>query len=137
VVMEIERLRRRRWTGEQIAVETGVSPATVSRVLRRLGLNKLSALEPAEPVRRYEREPGELIHLDIKKLGRMAPWAIASPGDILARQPPPRHRLGVRSCLHRRCLAVRVRAGPGRSAQGECGAFLEAAWIMVPLHVPT
>jgi transposase len=56
VVEEIERLRRQRWTGKQIAAETGVSPATVSRVLRRLGLNKLSALEPAEPVRRYERE---------------------------------------------------------------------------------
>jgi hypothetical protein len=40
--------------------------------LQRLGLNKLSALEPAEPVRRYEREcPGELIHIDIKKLGRI------------------------------------------------------------------
>jgi len=72
VVAEIEQLRRQRWTGKQIAAETGVSPATVSRVLRRLGLNKLSALEPAEPVRRYEREkPGELIHLDIKKLGRI------------------------------------------------------------------
>jgi transposase InsO family protein len=72
VVDEIERLRRQRWTGKQIAAETGVSPATVSRVLRRLGLNKLSALEPAEPIRRYEREkPGELIHLDIKKLGRI------------------------------------------------------------------
>jgi transcriptional regulator with XRE-family HTH domain len=72
VVAEIERLRRQRWTGRQIAAETGVSPATVSRVLRRLGLNKLSALEPAEPIRRYERErPGELIHLDIKKLGRI------------------------------------------------------------------
>ena len=64
-------LRRQRWTGKQIAAEVGVSPATVSRVLRRLGLNRLSALEPAEPVRRYEREhPGELIHIDIKKLGR-------------------------------------------------------------------
>lgn len=72
VVEEIERLRRQRWTGKQIAAETGVSPATVSRVLRRLGLNKLSALEPAEAVRRYEREnPGELIHIDIKKLGRI------------------------------------------------------------------
>src|SRR5215468_2997762 len=72
VVEEIERLRRQRWTGKQIAAESGVSPATVSRVLRRLGLNKLSALEPAEPVRRYEREkPGELIYLDIKKLGRI------------------------------------------------------------------
>ena len=67
----IETLRRQRHTGEQIAAEVGVSPATVSRVLRRLGLNRLSALEPAEPVRRYEREhPGELIHIDIKKLGK-------------------------------------------------------------------
>ena len=71
IVEMIERLRRLRWTGKQIARQVGVSPATVSRVLRRLGLNKLSALEP-EPVRRYERQhPGELIHLDIKKLGRI------------------------------------------------------------------
>src|SRR5690606_13165911 len=46
-------------------------PATVSRVLRRLGLHRIAALEPAEPVRRYEcARPGELIHIDIKKLGR-------------------------------------------------------------------
>jgi transposase InsO family protein len=67
----IETLRRQRLTGKAIAAETGVSPATVSRVLKRLGLNRLSALEPAEPPRRYQRErPGELIHIDIKKLGR-------------------------------------------------------------------
>jgi transposase len=71
VVAEVERLRRQRYTGQQIAVELRISPATVSRILRRLGLNRLAALEPAEPVRRYEREhPGELIHIDIKKLGR-------------------------------------------------------------------
>ena len=71
VVERIEALRRERLTGRAIAVQVGVSPATVSRILRRLGLNKLSALEPVEPVRRYEREhPGELIHIDIKKLGR-------------------------------------------------------------------
>ena len=64
-------LRRQRWTGKHIAAETGVSRPTVSRVLRRLGLHRLSALEP-EPVRRYERErPGELIHIDIKKLGKI------------------------------------------------------------------
>jgi transposase InsO family protein len=64
-------LRRRRYTGTQIAHQLGVSPASVSRILRRRGLNKLSALEPSEPSRRYERErPGELIHIDIKKLGR-------------------------------------------------------------------
>jgi len=72
VIEKIAVLRRQRWTGAQIAKEVGVSPATVSRLLKRLGLNRLSALEPAEPVRRYERErPGELIHLDIKKLGRI------------------------------------------------------------------
>ncbi len=71
VVRQIAALRRQRCTGAQIADELGVSTATVSRILRRLGLNRLSALEPAEPVRRYERaHPGELIHIDIKKLGR-------------------------------------------------------------------
>lgn len=72
IVERIEALRRERSTGQAIAAEVGVSPATVSRVLKRLGLNRLSALEPAEPVRRYERQnPGELVHIDIKKLGRI------------------------------------------------------------------
>jgi transposase InsO family protein len=67
----VEALRRQRYTGKQIAAELDISPATVSRILRRLGLNRLCALEPAEPVRRYERDkPGEMIHIDIKKLGR-------------------------------------------------------------------
>jgi transposase InsO family protein len=67
----VEALRRQRYTGKQIAAEVGVSPATVSRILHRLGLNRLAALEPAEPIRRYERQhPGELIHIDIKKLGK-------------------------------------------------------------------
>jgi transposase len=71
VIDRIEALRRQRMPGKEIATQVGVSAATVSRVLKRLGLNKLSALEPAEPPRRYERErPGELIHIDIKKLGR-------------------------------------------------------------------
>jgi transposase InsO family protein len=67
----IEILRRERRPASHIAKEVGVSPATVSRVLRRLGLNKLKALDPPEPVRRYERQmPGELLHIDIKKLGK-------------------------------------------------------------------
>ncbi|WP_441235767.1 IS481 family transposase [Bradyrhizobium sp. 930_D9_N1_4] len=67
----VETLRRQRHTGKQIAAEVKVSPATVSRILRHLGLSRIRDLEPAEPVRRYEREqPGELIHIDIKKLGR-------------------------------------------------------------------
>ena len=72
IVDKVAALRRQRCTGKQIAAQVGVSPATVSRILQRLGLNRLSALEPAEPVRRYEREhPGEMIHIDIKKLGRI------------------------------------------------------------------
>jgi transposase InsO family protein len=67
----VETLRRQRHTARQIAAELSISPATVSRILRRLGLNRWGDLEPAEPVRRYEREhPGELIHIDIKKLGK-------------------------------------------------------------------
>jgi transposase InsO family protein len=73
VVEQVEVLRRQRHTGKQIAIALHLSPATVSRILKRLGLNRIAALEPAEPVRRYERaRPGEMIHIDIKKLGRFA-----------------------------------------------------------------
>ncbi len=78
----VETLRRQRYTGKQIAAELGISQATVSRILRRLGLNKLSALEPGEPVRRYQRErPGEMIHIDIKKLGRFNKTGHRITGD--------------------------------------------------------
>src|SRR5690349_3380682 len=67
----VEALRRQRHTGKNIAAAVELSPATVSRILSRLGLSRMRDLEPPEPVRRYEREhPGELIHIDIKKLGR-------------------------------------------------------------------
>src|SRR5258705_11423067 len=56
----IEASRRQRHTGKQIAAEVGVSPATVSRVLRRLGLNRIRDLETAQPVRRSEpATPGQ------------------------------------------------------------------------------
>ncbi len=81
-ISRIEALRRQRWTSRRIAAELGVSPATVSRVLKRCGLNKLKALEPAEPPRRYERaRPGEMIHLDIKKLGRFERTGHRITGD--------------------------------------------------------
>ena len=81
----IATLRRRRHTGKQIAAEVEVSPATVSRILRRLGLNRVRDLEPAEPERRYEREnPGEIIHIDIKKLGRFERVGHRITGDRTA-----------------------------------------------------
>src|SRR6201990_3554238 len=128
VVLKIEQLRRERWTGKQIAAEAGVSPATVSRVLHRLGLNKLSALEP-EPVRRYEREhPGELIHLDIKKLGR-----IGSVGHrITGRYPGAvnrHHGIGwefVHVCIDDASRVAFVEVMPNQRKESAV-AFLEAA----------
>ena len=71
-VAEIERLRRQRMSSPAIARQLGIPISTVTSVLRRLGLNRLKALEPPQPILRYERErPGELLHLDTKKLGRI------------------------------------------------------------------
>ena len=71
-VEEVLRLRRRRLTGPQIAARVGLSTATVARILARSGLARLKSLEPKPPVVRYQRDrPGELIHVDIKKLGRI------------------------------------------------------------------
>ena len=67
----VEDLRRQRRTQEHIAGELAISRASVSRILKRRGLSLLSSLEPQEPRPRYERKtPGEIIHIDIKKLGR-------------------------------------------------------------------
>lgn len=71
-IEQIALLRRQRLTGPAIALALGLARSTVGLVLRRLGLNRLAWLEPKPPVIRYERErPGELIHLDIKKLGKI------------------------------------------------------------------
>jgi len=70
--LAIVELRRRRLTQARIASSLGVSKSTVGRVLERAGLSRLRDLEPSEPVVRYEHErPGDLIHIDTKKLGRI------------------------------------------------------------------
>jgi hypothetical protein len=70
--MEIERLRRERWTGVRIAQQLGLSPATVSRVLRRMKLNRIRDLEPKLPPNRDEHAaPCDMLHLDIKRLVRI------------------------------------------------------------------
>jgi len=71
LVRRIETLRRNRLFGRVIALRLSMPRSTVAGVLRRIGLASLRALDPVEPVVRYERErPGELLHLDVKKLGR-------------------------------------------------------------------
>jgi transposase InsO family protein len=70
-ISAVERLRRERQTGPAIARALGMARSSVGLVLRRLGLNRLARLEPRPPVIRYERQrAGEMIHLDIKSLGR-------------------------------------------------------------------
>jgi transposase InsO family protein len=70
-VEAIEKLRRVRMTAAEIAEVLELALSTVSAWLRRLGLGKRSRLEPPEPPNRYERSrPGELVHVDVKKLGR-------------------------------------------------------------------
>ncbi len=67
----IERLRRLRFTSTRIAADLKMAVSTVGAVLARLGLNRLSRLELPEPPNRYcRRHAGELVHLDVKKLGR-------------------------------------------------------------------
>jgi transposase InsO family protein len=71
-VQEIVRLRRLRMTAAQISTALEMALSTVSAVLKRVGLGKRSRLDPPEPPNRYERRrPGELIHIDVKKLGRI------------------------------------------------------------------
>lgn len=71
-VAAIAALRRVRMTGPEIAQCLGMALSTVSAILNRIGLGKLSRLEPPEPPNRYERaKPGELLHIDVKKLVRI------------------------------------------------------------------
>jgi transposase InsO family protein len=73
-VEAIAALRRIRLTGPEIAEILEMATSTVSAVLKRIGLGRLSRLDPPEPARRYERSrAGELIHIDVKKLGRIGP----------------------------------------------------------------
>jgi transposase InsO family protein len=81
-VERVEALRRERWTGFRIAQQTGLSRATVSRILRRLKLSRARDLEPKPAVQRYEHaQPGDLLHLDIKKLGRIVRPSHRVTGD--------------------------------------------------------
>jgi len=71
-VAAIEELRRQRLTSPAIARRLGLPRSTVGVILRRIGLGRLAALQPKLPANRYEHErPGDLIHVDTKKLGRI------------------------------------------------------------------
>jgi transposase InsO family protein len=85
-VRQIVALRYRRRTIWQIASQLRMAPATVAAVLRRVGLSRLSALAPKPEVRRYQRErAGELVHVDIKLLGRIGRVGHRITGDRRSR----------------------------------------------------
>lgn len=89
----IAQLRARRLSGPQIADRLGLPLSTVGDVLRRLGLGRLPSLEPRPPVIRYQRErPGELLHIDTKRLGRIHPGIVGHriTGDRATRGPRQR-----------------------------------------------
>jgi transposase InsO family protein len=80
--LAILELRRRRLTMHRIAQDVGSSMSTVSRICARAGLSHLPSLEPARPIERYEHaHPGDLLHIDIKKLGRIGRMGFRVTGD--------------------------------------------------------
>jgi len=91
-VQAIAALRRLRFTGPEIAECLGMALSTVSGILTRIGMGKLGRLG-LEPAVRYERaRPGELIHIDVKKLGRIQGGAGKRVRDGLRRHYNPRKR---------------------------------------------
>lgn len=83
---QIARQRTKGWSSLRIAQHYGLSISTVVAIQRRLGLNRLRRLEPPRPVVRYEHaRPGDLVHLDVKKLGRIARVGHRIHGDRRAR----------------------------------------------------
>jgi transposase InsO family protein len=133
-IAEIEQLRRRRMSGPKIAQALGMAVSTVGAVLRRLGLGKLSSLEPKVPVIRYERAaPGEMIHLDIKKLGK-----INGVGHRFAGRGPGTHNLGrgwdfLHVCVDDASRLAYTEILPSEG-QADTTAFLERALAWLGRH---
>jgi transposase InsO family protein len=123
----IEQLRRLHWTSTRIAAELDLATSTVCAVLKRLGLNQLSKLKPLEPPNRYcRRHPGELIHIDVKKLGRFR-----HPGHRVTGRGPGRrnYRAGwqaVHVCVDDTSRMAYVEILPDEKAVTAVG-FLERA----------
>jgi transposase InsO family protein len=123
----IEKLRRLRWTSTRIAAELDLATSTVCAVLKRIGLHRLSRLEPPEPPNRYcRRHPGELIHIDVKKLGRFN-----RPGHRVTGRGPGHHnhKVGweaVHVCVDDTSRLAYVEILPNETAETSVG-FLQRA----------
>lgn len=123
-------------TAAEIAECLGMALSTVSRWLNRVGLGRLSRLEPPEPANRYERRhAGELVHLDA--VGSDA-QGFRATGDRASRGAPAyqaaqQARLGVRPRLCRRCHSPRLRRGALRRARSDGGGLHQASGRVVSI----
>jgi len=133
-VAEIERLRRARMTGPAIARALGMARSTVGLVLRRLGLGKLKNLDPKPPVIRYERSrPGEMIHLDIKKLGRFQATGHRITGDRRLGRSPHAGWDFLHVCVDDASRLAYTEILPSEG-QADTAAFLERALAWLARH---
>jgi transposase InsO family protein len=90
LVEKVLALRRGHMPGYEIARRTGLSPASVSRILRRAGLSRWRDLNPPPPVLRYEHpRPGDLVHLDIKGMMRFSDVSVRGDGRLRGKQKHP------------------------------------------------
>ena len=90
LVEKVLALRRGHMPGYQIARQTGISPATVSRILRRARLSRWRDLNPPPPVQRYEHaNPGDLLHLDIKAMTRFNEVSLRGDGRLRGKHKHP------------------------------------------------
>ena len=124
-------LRRRRMVVAEIAARLGLARSTVVRIVQQAGWGRLNSLEPPPPARRYERKhPGQLLHLDIKKLGQdCGSGASHHRGQT---SPGSRDRLGVCPCLRGRCLPASLCGNPPGRAQTLGHGLLATHRALVP-----
>jgi len=124
-VEAIAKLRRLRFTAAEIAETLGMALSTVSGILTRIGMGKLGRLGLEQPIRYERSRPGELVHIDIKKLARIkggAGWRVRGGAQQLQQDLPRSgrptatdRRLRVRPRRRRRLQPTRLRRGaPGR-----------------------
>ena len=136
-IVAIAALRRVRLTGAEIALTLGMALSTVQGILTRIGLGKLSRLEPPEPPNRYERKrAGELIHIDVKKLGRIGRKGAGH--RVTGKRGPGRRSRGagwefVHICIDDATRLVYVELLPDEKAL-TCIAFLRRALRFYAAH---
>ena len=131
VEARIGRLRRLRFTSTRIAAALRMPVSTVCAVLKRIGLNRLSKLEPPEPPNRYcRRHPGELVHVDVKKLGRFNKPGKRVLGEGRDRRSPRAGWEAVHVCVDDATRLAYVEVLPDERADTTVGFLQRAiAWF--------